>query len=88
MPNNLQLHSEAAVQDSISIYYPAIAQFGEASLITKHLRNFRFEIKVASINEPVVAQSGARSLIMNALQLIDWPKSRIQYANRQSLNNS
>jgi hypothetical protein len=58
------------------------------ALITKHLRNFDFEIRVASINEPAVAKLGEVSLIMNALQLIDWPQSRIQYTNRQSLNNS
>ena len=45
------------------------------TLITKHLRNFDFEIKVASINESAEAQSGAVSLIMNALQLMNWPQS-------------
>ena len=58
------------------------------ALITKHLRNFDFEIKVASKNEPKVAQSGAVSLIINALQLMDWLQHRSKYTNRQSLNNS
>jgi hypothetical protein len=53
------------------------------ALIAKHLRNFDFEIRVVSIDEPAVAQSGAASLIMNVLQVIDWPQSRIQYTNRQ-----
>jgi len=45
------------------------AELGEGQPLTKHLRNFRVEIRVAAINEPAAAQSGAGLFIMNALQV-------------------
>jgi hypothetical protein len=49
-----------------------------AALITKHLRNFDFEIRVESINEPAVARLCAVSLIVNALRLINWPQTVVE----------
>jgi len=48
------------------------------ALIMKHLRNFDFEIKVASKNEPGVLQLDTASLIISTLQLINWPQTVVE----------
>jgi hypothetical protein len=77
-----------AVQGSILIYDPAIADFEAVGLITKCLRNFGRKIGAVSIYYPGIAESGIEWLILNGLQLLDLPKRRFQYTIRQSLNNS
>jgi len=57
-----------AVQGSISIYYPANAQFGAGGLITKHLRDFGSDIGAVSIYYPLNAEFEAGGLITNNLR--------------------
>jgi hypothetical protein len=74
---------QVTVWPNESRYESAVAQLSAKGADFQGLRDSASAVMVIWICEPAVAQSGPLSLIMNALQLIDWPKSRFQYANRR-----